>query len=408
MTKIRKAEPPPHIIVIDTNVLWWEDKTIVVNPDFDSFWSTFAESFPMKLIVPEAVYGELLFQQTTSALKHLEKANQEIAAIQGITGKKYTHRLTDEKIRTQVKERLDEWCGGKTAVIHQTPIAAIDWKSVIDSALWRRLPFTPDPKNPKNEKGFRDCLILETVAAICAVNTRNENVAFICNDYALRTAADSRLSKMKSYASYDSIKGFESFIELTRKNLTDSFVKSILFRARSKFHDEESTDSLIYRDGFLRTLRAKYAEKIDKAPDNDFLYGLLSSARRSWVPQNAEQVWITRPQFDRLEGKAIYHWISKVTFVRLFEREKSYDGEVASLADKRLMVLGIAVKWRSEVRADGRFFDCSISSHDEVEYKCETPTPEELERYGIQHEPNKAPEPTPGADTPRATEGGSK
>jgi hypothetical protein len=93
MKRIAKPNPPEHIVLVDTNILWHEDKSHVVNPDFDTFWDTYSPSFPMKLILPDVVRGELLFQQTTSALKLLEKANQDLSDVSRITAKHTSVRL---------------------------------------------------------------------------------------------------------------------------------------------------------------------------------------------------------------------------------------------------------------------------------------------------------------------------
>jgi len=90
------------------------------------------------------------------------------------------------------------------------------------------LPFTSDPKNPLSEKGFRDCMILETVCSICGYLSNETNIAFLCGDYSLRRAAEKRLTNIKRFSLYESITDFVSFIELTQKDLTDTFVKSIL------------------------------------------------------------------------------------------------------------------------------------------------------------------------------------
>lgn len=114
MGKIKKPSPPEHIVIVDTNVLWHKDKGYVVSPDFDSFWDKHSDTFPMKLILPEVVKGELLFQQTTSALKLLEKANQEISDISRITERKYSHRVTHERIKKEVEDALmGGWHQGK-------------------------------------------------------------------------------------------------------------------------------------------------------------------------------------------------------------------------------------------------------------------------------------------------------
>lgn len=263
MGKIKKPSPPEHIVIVDTNVLWHKDKGYIVNPDVDSFWDKHSDTFPMKLILPEVVKGELLFQQTTSALKLLEKANQEISDISRITEKKYSHRVTHERIKKEVEERFSGWLASRKAEVKSTPTLEIDWNNVIQLAIWRKPPFIADPENQKNEKGFRDAMILETVASVCRFYSSEVNIAFICNDFALRKAADERLGKIESFSTYESLKDFESFIELTKKNLTERFVKSILSRAKEKFHDEKDRDCLIYKDNFYQRLRESFVLRLN-------------------------------------------------------------------------------------------------------------------------------------------------
>ena len=59
----------------------------MVSPEFDRFRDQESGSFPMKLMIPEVVVGELLFQQTSSALKALGKANEEIKRVKSSTKK---------------------------------------------------------------------------------------------------------------------------------------------------------------------------------------------------------------------------------------------------------------------------------------------------------------------------------
>jgi len=383
MKRIAKPNPPEHIVLVDTNILWHEDKSHVVNPDFDTFWDTYSPSFPMKLILPDVVRGELLFQETTSALKLLEKANQDLSDVSRITAKHYSHRVNPERVKREIEERFSSWAQSRQVELKNVPVADVNWEQVIDDSIWRRLPFTPDAKNPKTEKGFRDCMILETVCAVCKFYSNEVNIAFICGDYALRTTADQRLGSIESFTTYESIKDFESFIELTKKNLTERFVKSILSRAAIKFHDEKDQGCLVYKDGFITRLRAEFKQDIENPIFNDS-FSLLSLGKRQWKHIGREQAWVTRPQFRSLENEHDYHWTNKITYARLYEREEDGLGAIIPNGERRLMVLTIDVHWKSKVRADGRFFECEIVEYNRRDYSFERPTDEQLERYGIQ------------------------
>ncbi len=338
----------------------------------------------MKLIVPDVVRGELLFQQTTSALKHLDKANQELEALFAITGKKYSNHVTREKVEEQVEKRFNAWLESRNGEVKSVPISEVDWKQVINHSINRKLPFTSDPKNPLSEKGFRDYMILETVCSVCRFYSADVNIALLCGDYSLRQAADERLGSIESFSLYESIGHFTSFIELTRKNLTERFVRSILARAKVRFHAEpRDPNCLLYRDNFLLELRAKFASKIDNPVSND-PFAFLETGKSAWRHIGEEKTWITAPQFDSLEGENLYHWKSVVTFVRAYERSPSTIAGISIPGDKRLLVFPVEVFWRSKVRNNGRFLECDVVEYKEVKSSFEVPTDDELQRWGVQ------------------------
>ena len=127
MARIERPSPPEHIVLVDTNILWHEDKGHVVNPAFDEFWKSYSSNFPMKIIIPDVVKGELLFQQTTSVIKLLGKANSNIRDITKITGVEYSHRIQVDRVRKEVAERFERWLQSKKAKIWSTPIKDRDW-----------------------------------------------------------------------------------------------------------------------------------------------------------------------------------------------------------------------------------------------------------------------------------------
>ena len=62
MPKIIKGKPLPHVVIVDTNIVWHKDKTPPVNPEFDAFWTEQQRLVDLELKIPDVVRGELLFQ----------------------------------------------------------------------------------------------------------------------------------------------------------------------------------------------------------------------------------------------------------------------------------------------------------------------------------------------------------
>src|SRR6266852_1875230 len=102
MGKIIKAKPLPHVVIVDTNILWYKDKGPVVSPDFDAFWADHKQLVELELVIPEVVKGELLFQQVTSCSKLLDKVAEHVSEISWITAKKHRQRMSREILLHQV------------------------------------------------------------------------------------------------------------------------------------------------------------------------------------------------------------------------------------------------------------------------------------------------------------------
>jgi hypothetical protein len=236
MAKVRRADPLPHIVVPDTSVLWHEDKQHPVCPDFDEFWNLHSPHTPLELAIPETVFAELHFQQTTSALKAVDRITESMTQLSSVAAGSYKHRIDPDKVKDQVGVKLSKWVSGKAGHAVKTPLSSIDWGSVADAAAWRKPPFTFDSKRPELEKGFRDCLILETLLQVSRDNeSTNKNVIFLCKDSLLREAAASKLKHRPNVLFFESLADFASYLDLSRQELTTEFVRQIQVRARAKF-----------------------------------------------------------------------------------------------------------------------------------------------------------------------------
>jgi hypothetical protein len=69
VAKRTKHAPPIHVLIVDTNVLWLEDKGPAVNLEFDKFWEDYKNLLPMELVIPEVVRDELVVQHCSSGQK---------------------------------------------------------------------------------------------------------------------------------------------------------------------------------------------------------------------------------------------------------------------------------------------------------------------------------------------------
>lgn len=382
MTPLPRRRPPGHTVIVDTSILWHRDKANVVAPEFEAFWQEHSSTGPLKLVVPGVVRGEILFQQTSSALKALERANQSIRDVSVITEKSYSHRVTEERVRAQVVERFDRWLSSKSAYVAIAPVQAIDWAAVVRAAIWREPPFSFDPKNPDHEKGFRDCLILETIAH--HVEQNRDPVAFICNDRLLREATEARLVNHASCSCYDSLNDFASYMRLMQQRMNDRFVKSILSRARKKFFVKRDPRSLYYKAGIYKRIAHEYADALEVEEERtiDIRSALWGRNSTAWVRFGQEQVRISNTQFERLDEPSTFRWVTPLTFIRPFRHDPGSD-QANSVRMEKVLTVSFIVRWHAYVTRSGAFRACEIDTIEFRDRTFDVLTPEQRERFGL-------------------------
>lgn len=388
MPKVRRVPLPIHVVVPDTNILWDKDKKNPVSPDFDAFWKKNIPRIRLTLAVPEVVCGELHFQQATSAIKAAESVSEQIGLVSGITNVKYETRLDHQKIRKQVGDKLQKWVKGLNGVVIKTPVESIDWSKLVQDAIWRKEPFTFAPKDKDGEKGFRDALILETLLCVCEENKeKSNNVVFLCNDFLLKTAAENRLKQNSKVLIFESLTEFDAYIKLTQQQLTDKFVKSIRHHARSKFFTADDRSTIYYRDNIKQAIKEKYADELSIVTNSSqYAGGLLGLAQPYQRTVTDERWWVNATRFDELIAPREYHWISRITVARLLNGSMARGGLAQAILQSReeIQLIEFDIKWKANVKADGRFHDISVIDIIKVESIQEPTTEDAMARWKLQ------------------------
>lgn len=382
---LERKEVAKHILVPDTNILWHEDKAHCVSPDFDTFLEKNTGKYQIDLYVPEVVIGELQFQQTTSALKALSKANSEFRRVSEIADNQYSHRIAERRVRHDVEKKLQRWIQKSGCVIQPPPIKSIDWDTLIKDAIWRQPPFTEDKGQ---EKGFRDALIVQTLGKIIGDHSSND-IAFISGDSLVRQAASSKFGT--TFIAYETLEELESFLTLTDNKLTNEFVRAIQARAREKFYSDKSPQSLLFRGDLVRKIKKRFYENFSdpKLPSNAGLLeglGLLSS-KNKWESAGKETFWIQAPQFITLKNVNEYWWRSKIIFAQQFQHLASASGvlltEKSAHGDLRLRKVSCPVIWVAKVAKNGRFMSLDFNNFEDPEVIFTEITKADSEKYDI-------------------------
>lgn len=385
MPNVLRKPPPVHVVVVDTNILWDKDKKLPVCVAFDDFWKKNSLLVPLELHLPDVVIGELQFQQTTSALKSLTTIKEQLDELSGISHSIYTHKASEATIKTQIRQKLEKWLKGHSGKIVQTPVTKIDWPAIVDAAVWRKPPFTFDPKDKNNEKGFRDALILETLSQVCKDAGAGKMVIFLCNDHLLRTAAESRLKKSSKLLAFESLADFEAYIHLTQQQFTNEFIKLIQSHARTKFYSKSDTNCIYTRFHIPAKLKSDFSTDLVAPTSPGGGLNLLASALTStdWMLIK-EKFWIRSTQFTHLMGEREFHWISRVDIVRLYEGQSQSEGLLSALGSiRKIKTVGFGVKWKANVKSDGRFHDLDVIAIEKIDSNLVDATEDEIVRLQL-------------------------
>ena len=301
-----KTSLPTYQIILDTNVLWHNDKTIVVNPDFDQFYQENLNSNRFKILLPKIVCEEILFQHTNSALKTFTNLKDTFKELSQKTNKNYPCKLHEDKIKEDIRKKFEKWVKKVSATIIEVPITNINWNDIIHNSLWRLAPFTFDNKNDKNEKGFRDAMIAETVYEIVNLNIQNNQIVFISDDNLLRDTIKEKLFDNNLVSTYNSIDDFNSQLKLKEERITKQRGEILLKRAPVKFK--------IILNNVIRKIHLEYKADFNKTeePKSDY------SSQNPWEPINKESIYILgTTQFEKRD-EPFYYFVNKLRFLQLF------------------------------------------------------------------------------------------
>jgi hypothetical protein len=371
MQKRLRSKPIPHVIIPDTSILWCEDKKPTVSPDFESFWDNHHKLVPLELVIPQIVRGELLFQQVTSAQKHFEKMATALSDLSAIAECRHEFSITANEIKEQVCRKFDRWLERKGGLVRALP-QQIALASIAEASVWRQPPFSFDPKNPDNEKGFRDSLILETVCDYVSQETRDVGIVFVCADKLLLDTTKSRTSANAKCSCYESLPELASYLKLTHERHEKEFTTSILDRARKKFFVPDDKNTIWEHERLLDKIKRAHEQQLK----------LSETEASGWEPANAGIWFIENAQFVRKDDDETFHWESPVTFVQVCNYKKqewqmsleaakdkpnlslleAFSGFLSKISERVRQVVQVkfVVFWSVKVARDGRLLNTKI------------------------------------------------
>jgi PIN domain len=315
-----KKMPASFVVVIDTNAIFPKDIANIVSPKFNAIWDECLTISDLQLVVPEVVRGERLYQLVQVAKQSLENATKNFETFKKVSGLKAQTLPTIQTIQIAAEHKFDDWLKGLKAKTAPIPYENINWKRVVNDAIWRVSPFEAGTGEKDTEKGFRDCLVLETLHSIVSA-TKGQQVIFISGDSELRNATAHRFGS-KVLAAYENLAGFASFLKLTREKKNQEYIQLILEKTPSVFFKANDPECVYIKFNLGNRLIEEYKYLLDfHFKKQTALFVLPSAAVQEGVysPISQEKIFIDSTEFQESDEPDTWKWKTRVRCVRLFK-----------------------------------------------------------------------------------------
>ncbi len=324
-------------VVADTNVLFPRNPTSLLSDKFQATWDECAKLANLRLLIPEIVRGERLYQLTCVAQDSLANADKNFASLAKVSGFSMQPLPSITTIKAGIENRFDEWAKAKAVEIVPLPYDTISWPKVVNDAIWRNAPFTPAREGKDSEKGFRDCLILETLAGVLL--EADAQVVFISGDNLLRESAMARFES-NSFAAYENMEGFHSYLTVTRTQMAEAekqTAQKIIQAAPKVFYSADNPKCVYTSLNIYQHIAHQYAAElasVDKPQTAD------ADKEVTFEAISGERVFIDSTQYEPTVAKGrTWGWKTRIKLIRVFRAKTVYKQESPSAEDARVAEL---------------------------------------------------------------------
>jgi len=312
-----KQLPQSFLVVVDTNAFFSRDPAQIASDGFTAAWSECLKFGKLRLALPEIVKGERIYQMFRAAQNFRESAERNVELVAKVTAS-ITVRLPGfTKIRQAVENRFDDWVTAMGIEIIPVPYSRINWPRVVNDAIWRVSPFIPPNEDKDVEKGFRDCLIVETLDELVQSN-RGEQIVFITKDRLLREATIARFQP-KRFAAYEDLSAFHAYLKLTHEQaekVQNAIIQKIIQKAPSVFYTPDNSQCVYTKFNLGSRILQEFSAQLNvlaqlesENTNTDF---------EGFVPFSDEKIFIDSTEYEGSPSEATWGWKTRLRFVRVF------------------------------------------------------------------------------------------
>ncbi len=290
--KQRKRAKPQLKVVFDTNVLYTGSASDLVRQEAAKLIKD--SKFPdleIQWYLPEIVRHERQYQMQRKALEMLPT----IARLEKLLGHNlaYTNEILLERVEKAVTNGHED-LGLLMLALDQ---ATVDWKRVALDSVYRRPPF----KDGETEKGFRDCLVLESFLQLVNGSPKTPKVCrivLVTGDKLVLEAAQTRTSGAINTSVVSNLDELKGLINTLVSQVDETFLSLLRPKAARLFFLPKDESTLFYKEGIREQLEAKFGTELSSPPS-----GVTNRTNGTWR--------ISSPNFERKSGRRV-HWASRI------------------------------------------------------------------------------------------------
>ena len=310
----KKTGPVVHVI-FDTSCLFVDAADKLIGDEIGEFVLSTNEGLEIDVHwhLPQLVVDERKYQMNLRAnklLPHIEKVEKLLG---------HNLAITPEILKGGVDGVIQRELEKHSLNVLELDTQSVGWPELIQRAVTRQPPFDPAEKQ---EKGFRDAVILETFCQLVEKlpkTAQSCRIVFVCAD-GLLADARKRATDRTNLIVTGGLSDLKTMLNALASQLTDETLTKILPLAKKMFFDAEAKTGMWLSEKLSAKIRGQYGAILDAAPWPDFKTGVIRrlvstpafltkkgqtlafSSRITYQTEAKKVIWRNLPPPPRLPG----------------------------------------------------------------------------------------------------------
>jgi PIN domain len=290
--KRKKHSRPQLKVVFDTNVLYTGSASDLVSQEAAKLIkdSNFSD-LEIQWHLPEIVRHERQYQMQRRALEMLPT----IGKLEKLLGHNlaFTNEILFDRVEKAVMQGHEDLGLLKLALDR----SKVDWNRVTLDSVYRRPPFQAGEK----EKGFRDCLVIESFVQLVGDSPKTPKVCrivLVSADKLIAEAVQSRIVESTNTAVVPNLDELKGLINTLVSEVDEGFLALLKPKAQKMFFVPKDESTLFYKENIREMLTKKFGIELLVPPS-----GATSRNNGTWR--------ISAPNFERKAVRRI-QWTSRI------------------------------------------------------------------------------------------------